>query len=306
MLVVGSLNIDLVVGVEHWPRPGETLMGTSLAWHPGGKGANQAAAAAAAGAATAMVGRVGADQFGETLISAMGSFGVDVSQISRDQQAPTGTAIIGVEPGGENRIVVLAGANANVSTSDLDSVNWSQFSVVLLQLEIPVHVVMEAARRAHAAGCTVLLDPAPAVPLPSEIWNAIDIVTPNEHEAQALGALAIRSPEQGIVQADALRRRYQVSVIIKLGGRGCVAALDQGQWHFEAIKVEAKDATAAGDIFSGALAARLVSGYGMHDAITWANACAALSTTRRGAMSSVPTAAEVDRFVSRMSKAVTL
>ncbi|MDI3298759.1 MAG: ribokinase [Bacillota bacterium] len=301
IVVVGSLNMDLVVQVPRWPGPGETVPGERFLQVPGGKGANQAAAAAALGGEVAMVGRVGRDAFGEALLANLRRFGVDVSGVAADAGAPTGVAVIGVEPDGENRIVVVPGANGRLRPEDLAAPAcadlWGQAEVLLLQCEIPVETIVAAARLGRRHGLAVLLDPAPPVPLPEEIWSSVDACLPNQLEAGVLTGRPVGDLTSARLAAADLLARGLRWVAVKLGAQGVLLGEGSDFLHIAGLKVPAVDTTAAGDVFAGALAVGLTEGLAFAAAASFANRAAALSTTRPGAQSSIPRREEVDALL---------
>lgn len=300
--VVGSLNMDFVVQVGALPLPGETVIGGGFRTLPGGKGANQACAAGRLGGRVRMVGRVGDDAVGEQLRANLEVAGVDAGGVRSTAATPSGVALIVVQEGGQNQIVVAPGANGLVTPADVD---WALESLdggyLLLQLETPLDAVETAAALGRSRGATVVLDPAPARPLPDRLLASVDCLTPNESEAMMLlgrreGTVTIAdAPEV----ARALRTRGAHTVLLKLGEKG--AFLDDGvrAQHVPSFRVQAVDATAAGDTFNGALAVALGEGRPLADAVRFANAAAALSVTRIGAQASIPTRAEVDALTAR-------
>lgn len=289
--VLGSLNMDLVALCERAPHLGETVMGREFRTIPGGKGANQAIAAARAGASVAMIGAVGGDEFGAQLIETLAREGVDVSLVRR-VSGSSGTAHIVVDGAGRNAIVVIPGANGSVEAltpADSDRIRQSRY--LLMQLELPLGVVQEAAAVARAAGVTVILTPAPAQPLPTELLANVDWLLPNEHEAETLSGIA--DPERSA----ALLGNQVSNVVITLGARGCYWHGAGGErLYVEAPAVEAVDTTAAGDTFTGALAAAISAGRASDEALRWACRAAAISVTRVGAAPSMPFRAEIERF----------
>jgi len=299
ILVLGSLNMDFVVRMPQLPVRGETLTGSDFHMLPGGKGANQACAAGRLGGQVKMIGRVGADIFGEQLRASLHSAGVDTGFIWSTAAESTGVALIFVETGGQNMIVIAAGANARLSPADLTPLQeHGRSGYLLLQLESPADTVSAAAAMAHAAGMTVILDPAPARPLTSDLLSRVDLLTPNETEALTLlgrPAQPIERREAGRI-TEALRQLGPRIVILKLGSQG--VWLDDGEMSvpFAAPLVEAVDATAAGDTFNGALAVALAEGKSMVEAIPFAVAAASLSVTRLGAQASIPLRTEVEAF----------
>ncbi|MGX1549352.1 ribokinase [Streptomyces adustus] len=293
LLVVGSANADLVIGVERRPDAGETVLGSDLAVHPGGKGANQAVAAARLGARTALLARVGDDAHGRMLLDSQRAAGVDTSGVLVGG-APTGVALIAVDPSGDNSIVVSPGANAHLTPQDVraaaDLLHGSR--VVSAQLEIPVETVAEVVRRL-APDSRFVLNPSPPRPLPDEILAAADPLIVNEHEAKVIldGTEAGKTPEEW---ARSLLARGPRSVVVTLGGEGALVATGDTVVHIESVKVAATDTTGAGDAFTAALAWSLGAGVSLEAAATYAARVGALAVTRRGAQDSYPTAAEVE------------
>lgn len=294
IVVVGSLNQDLVVTVDRWPDSGETLTGLSLSRFAGGKGGNQAAAAAALGGNVGLVGTVGDDEAGRWLRSSLSERGVDVSRVRTVHGLPTGTAVVGVERSGANRIVVIPGANAALRPADVEGWDWTGTRVLLLQLEVPMDVVIAAARAGRASGATVILDPAPARPLPDELWQHVDILVPNRHEAELLTGISVTDATTARLAAARLARRGLRAVVLKLDAEG--ALLVEGSYvaHVAGIVVHAIDSTAAGDAFAGALAVALAEGRPLASGVVYANRAAAISVTRPGAQASLPSRDEVD------------
>jgi ribokinase len=294
VVVIGSLNMDLVARAPRLPVPGETIAGSSFATAPGGKGANQAVAAARLGAATAMVGCVGEDDFGVRLVAGLRADGIDVSAV-RAVPGPTGVALIVVDEDGRNGIVVVPGANGAAGPAEVQRAEplLAAARIVALQLETPIETVARAAARARALGKTVVLNPAPARPLPPDLLAAADLLVPNEVEAAMLSGRPAGTPAEAIDAARVLRERGARDVIVTLGDRGVVAVTAAGARHFAARVVRAVDTTAAGDTFIGGLCAALANGHALEDAIGWAQAAAAISVTRPGAQPSIPWAREV-------------
>jgi ribokinase len=295
ILVVGSLNADLVVRASRFPVPGETISGGDLLTLPGGKGANQAVAAAKLGGKVAMLGRVGNDQFGKMLIDNLLRFQVDASRV-QVCPAATGTAVIVVDENGQNSIVLSAGANGAVTPADVDAA--PQAKIMLLQLEIPLESVLAAARWGKQQGMQVILNPAPARALPDEFFGLVDLIVPNESELSLLTGLPVTDIDSAQVALRALQARGARQVILTLGEKGALAQLDSDSGYFVAGHVvQVVDTTAAGDAFIGGLALALAQGRVFPDALEYANACGALAVTRLGAQPSLPTADEVDQFI---------
>ena len=304
IVVVGSLNMDFVVSVEHLPAPGETVLGRNFQMIPGGKGANQAVAAAKLGGnsvAVRMVGRVGYDVFADHLKASLSAAGVDVSAVHAAKAAATGVALISVERNGQNSIVVASGANHELAAADVEAMRpvFRGARLALFQLETPLDTVAAALALAREEGLTTILDPAPAQDLPDRLLQQVDVLTPNESEAlRLLGRPPARvSPAEAVEMAGALRRRGPKAVIIKLGEQGCYADSGAIQAHFPGFAVEVRDTTAAGDTFNAALAVALAEGAALEHALRFANAAAAISVTRPGAQTSAPLRREVDDFL---------
>ena len=280
--VVGSANLDLVATVERLPAPGETVFGTGFAEHPGGKGLNQAVAAARAGAAmVAFCGALGDDAAADTLRAVMAAEGIDAAGVAV-VDAPSGRALIGVAADGENSIVVVAGANALSATAAA----MPSAAVVLVQLEVPLAVVREALTTGRRTGATTVLNPAPVSELDGDLLALCDVVVPNEHEVELLGGV------------DHLLASGAGAVVVTLGAAGARLHTRTGAVDIAPFVVDAVDTTAAGDTFCGAFAARLAAGDEMVAALRFAGAAAALSTTRPGAVPSIPQRAEVDDLLS--------
>jgi ribokinase len=296
--------MDLVARAPHLPVPGETISGKGFSTVPGGKGANQAVAAARLGARTAMVGCVGDDDLGSRLLAGLDADGIDRSGVRR-VAGPSGVALIVVDDQGRNGIVVVPGANGEVSPADVDRQEpaIAGARVVALQLEIPLAAVAHAALRARALGRTVVLNPAPAQPLPAELVAAADYLVPNEIEAAMLVGTAADTPARAIEAGRALRARGAGVVIVTLGEKGVAAVTADGAAHHPARPVKAVDSTAAGDTFIGGLCAALAAGRTLGDAIDYAQAAAALSVTRPGAQPSIPWAREVTVVSSASTQA---
>ncbi|MGP3922936.1 ribokinase [Streptomyces sp. 8N616] len=296
LLVVGSANADLVIGVDRRPAAGETVLGSDLAVHPGGKGANQAVAAARLGARTALLARVGDDAHGRLLLESLRAAGVGTAGVMTGG-APTGVALITVDPAGDNSIVVSPGANTRLTPGDVTDAGalLAAARVVSLQLEIPPATVAAAVRAARAAGTRVVLNPSPPAPLPAAVLAACDPLVANEHEARFLlrghAAAAASEPE---AWASALLERGPRSVVVTLGAGGALVAGRDGEaLRVPSPPVEAVDTTGAGDAFTGALAWRLAAGDGLEEAVRFAVRVGAAAVTRAGAQESFPAAEEV-------------
>lgn len=295
MVVVGSLNIDLVVHAPRLPHPGETLMGSDFSTDEGGKGANQAVAAARMGARVAMVGCLGRDAHGQRLRTALQHEGIACAAIGDDEARPTGVASIVVAQDGENSIVVVPGANHALSPRHIEA--WGRLlttaRIVVLQLEITLASVTMALQLAHRAGVMTLLNAAPAAELSAQQLALVDWLVVNESEAGSLAALVVSEVSQACAAAQALRALGPRHVVVTLGAAGLVHASDAGVIHLPAPQVHAVDSTGAGDTFVGALAAGLAGGLPCAEALRWGQAAAALAVTRRGSQSAMPTRAQV-------------
>lgn len=282
VVVVGSANVDLAVDVPRPPKAGETVLGGRLRRSPGGKGANQAVAAAFAGGAdTTFVGALGSDEAADLVLVSLGGAGVRTDLVER-ADAPTGTAFVTVSPDGENAIVVAPGANDHVRIGAAQAERIADADVVLAQLEIPLDVVAAAAA-AKRPGALMVLNAAPSRELPDSLWDVVDLLVVNEHEAADLAG----EPEKLLKRVPA--------VVVTLGGEGCaVLRRDQEPVRIPGIPVDVVDTTGAGDTFCGVLAAALAQGRDLPEAAKRASAAGALAVTRPGAQAAVPTAAEVD------------
>jgi len=296
VLVIGSLNADLVVRAPHFPQPGETISGDDLQIIPGGKGANQAVAAARQEASVAMVGRVGKDSFGPFLLNSLKSDSVDITNVLTDESA-TGTAIIVVDANGQNSIVLSAGANGKVTPKDIDALKI-EAKVLLLQLEIPLKTVIHAAKWGKQKGMTVILNPAPARELPDELIANLDYILPNETDLNLLTGISITDIPSAERAATVLLNRGAKNVIVTLGSKGAILISNDQATQEKAYKVDVLDTTAAGDAFIGGFASALIGGVEIEEALKYANVCGALATTKFGAQPSLPTKEETERFMS--------
>ncbi|MBS4078193.1 ribokinase [Pseudomonas rustica] len=298
VVVIGSLNMDLVTRAPRLPVGGETLIGHSFATVSGGKGANQAVAAARLGAQVAMVGCVGSDDYGVQLRDALLAEQIDCQAVSVVEDS-SGVALIVVDDNSQNAIVIVAGANGAMTPAVIDQFDavLQAADVVICQLEIPDATVGHALKRARALRKTVILNPAPASrPLPADWFTAIDYLIPNESEATALSGLPVDSLESAEKAASHLIAMGAGKVIITLGAQGSLFANGQSFEHFPAPKVKAVDTTAAGDTFVGGFAAALATGKSEAEAIRYGQIAAALSVTRAGAQPSIPTQSDVQAF----------
>lgn len=299
VVVVGSCNMDLVTRVPRLPQPGETLTGSSFGTYLGGKGLNQAVAARRMGAAVALIGKIGADDFGARVHIALEHEQIDGHTLLRDPVEPTGTALILVEEQhGENSIVVVPGANGALTPADVDqsAALLRSARVVLLQLEVPLATTLYAAELVHAAGGIVVLTPAPAQPLPEALLAVTDVLLPNVVELSQIGqASTALEPEQG---ARALLQRGCGAVVVTLGRQGALLVTPGEVVTIPAFPVNAIDTVGAGDAFAGALGALLAAGLELPAALRYASAAGAMAVTQAGALPSLPTRAAVEHLLS--------
>lgn len=300
VLVIGSASIDLTVFASRSPQPGETIIGDSFSLVLGGKGANQAIAAAKSGAAIYFVGAVGDDDFAGAVCAGLKENSVNTAHL-RQVDGATGIAHIRVDADGENNIVIIPGANSEITAAQIDAALQDAQEIcdtVLIQLEIPLDAVLHSVHRAAEAGMRVILDPAPAAKLPDTIWPAIDTVTPNETEASTLTGVAVTDIESAKTAGKWFIERGVKNALITLAGAGSVLVTAEKSEIFKPFPVVAVDTTAAGDSFAGYLAGALAGGSTHQEALRTANAAGALAVTKPGASSSIPSAAEVQEFLA--------
>lgn len=290
ILVVGSSNTDMVVRVDHIPRPGETILGRDFLTVGGGKGANQAVAAAEAGGEVAFVARVGRDRNGDQAIANFSARGIDTKYVLRDKTSPSGVALIFVAASGENSIAVAPGANASLSVSDIKKAGpaFRDAQILVVQLESPLPTAQAAVQHAASIGLPVILNPAPARALPASLLKKVALLTPNETEAEMLTGIKVRNSASAGKAADRLLARGVSAVVITLGASGAFLATREEKQLIPTFKTKVVDTTAAGDTFNGALAVALAEGRSLPQAILFANAAAALSVTKAGAQTSAP------------------
>ena len=294
IVVLGSLNMDIVIRVAEVPARGETVAGESIDHLPGGKGGNQAVSCARQGAAVRMIGCIGNDAHGAALRRALEQDRIDTSGLQVDAQQATGTALVLVEDGGQNRIVYLAGSNGTLTVDEPALATLlADTTGLVLQLETPLPVVTAALRAARRAGCRTVLNPSPVAPLSDAVLGLIDLLVLNEHEAHTLSGLPVASVAEAVAAARQLLTRGPSQVVITLGSAGAVAADASGCRHRPAPRVQAIDTTAAGDTFLGALTTALGRRESLDSAMADGIRAAALCITRRGAQPSIPTRAEV-------------
>lgn len=305
VVVFGSINMDLVAKTPRLPKPGETLTGHSFSTIPGGKGANQAVAIARLNIPTVMIGRVGKDSFGQELLQSLQSAKVQIEDILVDESVNSGVALIAVDDYGENTIIVIPGANGRVNETDVErlSSHLTGADSLLLQLEVPIAAVKAAAQSAQKLGVRVILDPAPASSdLPIDLYPLIDILTPNQTEAEQLVGFPIESPALVVEAATLLQQRGARTVVIKLGAKGGFCATPDEAFFFPAFRVATIDTVAAGDAFNGGLAAALAEGLPLREAVTWGAAGGALAASQSGAQSSLPNRVTLITFLQQTNR----
>ena len=297
ILVIGSLNMDMVIPVKDLPQKGETILGGSPDYIPGGKGANQACAAAKLGGSVAMLGKVGRDEMGRALKDNLSAAGVDVTHVEETDKAPTGMAVIYVSQSGHNSIVVVPGANG---LCDAEYIRANEeliaaHDIIVLQLEIPHDAVFLAIRLAKKHRRLVVLNPAPAPDsLPSEVIAGLDYLTPNETELARIAGMPVGGTEEAVAAGKKLVAEGVGTVLATLGEQGALLVTGDRAQVIPTLKVDAVDTTAAGDTFNGAFVTALAEGRDEADAIAFANRAAAISVTRKGAQTSIPTREEVE------------
>ena len=293
VVVIGSINIDLVVSAERLPQPGETVLGGRFSAHQGGKGANQAVAAARAGADVALIAAVGEDAYGEAAVRALAAEGIDVSHVQR-VSAPTGVALIAVGPRGENQIVLAPGANDLVGPESVDTELIAGAAVVVTNHEVPMPTVVAGVRAATDAGVTTIVNPAPAHALPAELLALGPILTPNEHEL----VVAIGNDDSAAA-LDELSRRTAGPIIVTQGPAGALLVHGSRRQRFEGYRAPAAvDTTGAGDAFGGVLATWLAEGQPLEEAIDAANAAGAMSVAVAGAREGMATRADLEAYIA--------
>ena len=301
VIVLGSLNMDLVVTTDRLPTPGETLKGRAFATYPGGKGANQAVGAARLGCDVSMMGRVGDDDFGQSLINILAMENVDTSGISLDSSEKTGIAIICVDSNGENTIVAVYGANMACGSQEIEATaeRISESSVLLIQNEIPAFTSQNISARCKEIGTTIVWDPAPASNEHIHLLQVSDFVTPNEIEATALAGIEVSTVDSAIKACEIISSMGKATPIIKMGDLGVVYMDAHGIKHQIGFEVDAIDTVAAGDAFNAGFAVALTEGLNVSGAVRFACAAGALATTKYGAQSAMPFRNEVDSFLKK-------
>jgi ribokinase len=300
IVVLGGINMDLIGVAPRLPMPGETVIGERFYTAPGGKGANQAVATARLGADVRMVGRVGKDAFGPELLEGLRGYGIDVSGVAEDPNNASGIAIILLDSRKQNHITAIYGANAACGEAQLDAAKRALdgADALLLQLEIPLEVSLAAARYARARNVTVVWDPAPAIKLPREAYDAVDVLTPNQTEAAFLTGVQVTDASSARSAAEALLAAGVSVAVVKLGEQGVCYTSANDSGYVPPYAVEAVDTIAAGDAFGGALAVALAEGRSLEEAVTYGAAAGALAVTVPGAQEAMPTRRDVERLLA--------
>jgi ribokinase len=304
ILVLGSSNVDLIFRVPRFHQPGETITAQDLITVFGGKGANQAIAARHLGGNVGLITKLGDDSYGRSYLKYFVKNGLPRKFLLLDNELPTGTAVIELNPRGENRIVVSRGSNSSLSPRDLRKFPqvWQGVSVFVAQLEIPLPTVRMALQAAKAHGALTLLNPSPSIPLPDELLSLVDFLVPNELEAQFLSGIKMRVDKDLPGMAKRLLGRGVKNVVITLGPKGLFFKNKDEEIRLKAFRVKAVDTTAAGDAFMGALAVGLSEGKTLPDVLSFASAAGALATTKLGAQPSLPVRQELKRFLAKQAK----
>jgi ribokinase len=302
--VLGSINMDLMIRCAKLPVPGETLLAYSSSEICGGKGANQAVAAAKTGGRVSMIGRVGEDAFAKRLVANLQSEGIDCTQVQHTKDYSSGIAIVAVEESGQNSIIVIPGSNNVLSTNDVEKARSviESSDALLLQLEVPMDTVLAAVQVAKQAGVKVILDPAP-VPknFPQELLQ-VDLLCPNELEAEALSGIEVKTKEDAIEAAEVLQNKGAAAVVLTMGDKGALIKDQNGRVIIPPFPVNAVDTTAAGDAFAGALAVYTEKGHSLYEAVRFDNAAGAIAASRPGAQSAMGSMNEIENLYSTMSE----
>ncbi len=304
IVVIGSSNTDMIIKVPWLPKPGETILGGKFFTAAGGKGANQAVGAARAGGDVTFLARIGDDMFGQKAKEGFIKDKINVDYVLTDEAEPSGVALILVAQDGENIIAVAGGANSCLSPSDVEKQSdvISSADILLGQLETPLETIHKAVSIASAGGVKVILNPAPAQELSDDLLGRISILTPNESEAQLLTGIKVDSTEDAAKAADVLMGKGVQIVLLTMGSRGAYIATAEFKELIPGFKVKAVDATAAGDVFNGALAVAIAENKPIREAVSFANAAAELSVTKLGAQPSAPTKDQIDKFLNTQAK----
>jgi ribokinase len=301
IVVIGGANVDFTVQVERLPQVGETVSGGDFRLSYGGKGANQALAARLDGAPVFMIAKLGRDPHGELIYRHLLAAGLSLEGLLRDDEVPAGVALIMVDAQGDNFIAVAPGSNQRLTVADVRSLDSLALPsrILLTQLEVPIETVEYGLRRAREAGMTAILNPAPGRQLPASVLTLPHVITPNETEASLLSGVTVSDMETARRAGEYLVAMGCRTVLVTLGAHGCLLVRQGEARHFPAFPVTVVDSTAAGDAFNGVLAAALLEGFPLEQAIVRANAAGALCVTRRGAQESLPTRQEIDAFIAQ-------
>ncbi len=295
IIVIGSSNTDMVIKSKRLPLPGETILGGTFLMNPGGKGANQAVAAARLGGNVTFVTKTGNDIFGDEAVHLFDKEGINTKYIIKDTKNPSGVALINVDENGENSIVVASGSNGTLSAYDIndEAFKAGKDDIFLMQLEIPVGTVEFVAEKAVSLGSKVILNPAPARRLNDDLLACLFVITPNETEAEILTGIKVTDAASAGKAASALRQKGVKNIVITLGASGSYLLSDKISKMIPVVPVKAVDTTAAGDVFTGALAVAISEGKELEEAVVFANKAAAISVTRMGAQASAPYRKEI-------------
>jgi ribokinase len=290
IVVVGSCNTDMVIKADRLPIPGETILGGTFFMNPGGKGANQAVAAARMGGKVSLISKTGNDVFGKQSVMLYNAEDINTDFIFSDPNQPSGVALITVDSFGENCIVVASGANASLSPNDIDkaAAEVESADLVLMQLEIPINTVEYVAEKAYNKGIRVILNPAPARALSDTLLKHVYMIIPNRSEAEILSGIKVNDIESARQAADIISARGVANVVITLGAQGALIKENDDYQFVEAVKVDALDTTAAGDVFCGSVCVGLSEGRSIHESVKMAAKASAITVTRMGAQSSIP------------------
>ena len=304
IIVFGSINMDFIARTSRLPVPGERIIGYDFQNLPGGKGANQAVACARLGAETMMIGCVGSDIFGDNIITELKNSKVDVSLISRNNRVSTGVALITVNETGENNIIIIPGANGEVGKNELMILESTleKVDILLLQLEIPIDIVLQAAILGKEKKVTVILDPAPAQKFPEELFRLVDVFTPNEIETASLVGFNIDSWDKASKAAHIFLQKGVRQSVIKMGNKGTLLTNQKFEQIYPSVPVEAIDTVGAGDAFNGALAVALNEGKTINEAVQWGNAAGAFAVTRKGAQTAMPSRSELTVMLGKLER----
>lgn len=301
ILVIGSSNTDMTIKSDNLPLPGQTILGGRFIMGPGGKGANQAVAAKRLGGNVEFICKVGHDIFGKNAADGYKKEGIDISHILYSTE-PSGVALILVDKTGENVISVAPGANGDLSVEDIESIAnvIKEADYLILQLEIPTDAVIRAAKIAHEAGVYVILNPAPACKLPNELFQYISLITPNQTETELMTGVKLINEQSFITAVENFNRMGVKDVIITLGSKGSLVCYDGKNEFVPAIKVDAVDATAAGDTFCGAVCVALSQGKNLKEAAVFATKAASLTVQKMGAQDSIPSITDINMFSNQI------